>query len=347
MWLDLGGSGAINDTTTMELLDNSTVTTTCLARSIRGPIMLPYSTTLTTIVRSIQIIIYIIILVVGMFLNTLVIVLVAKYKKLQTRSFAIALQVIVLDLLFTSTVYLLRPITAIANEWLFGEHVCSIMAYINLTSVTIRAFLMLAFVMDRFMLIYFPFRYPKHSSKIMLFASVFIWLLFAVFRSTAFVGILDCFAFLPTSHVCIHFGRCSPTCLIISQLCIGLIYGPATIIPIIFYSVIYRKALKIKKAGRELTGIKVDKREWKATITFFMLFIAVFALTTPAVLPPLIIFTVSSLRGPSPVFYVVSVLFQLLASFKVIADPIVIMRHSDVHEIVSKIYGNLRMKLHI
>ncbi len=338
-------SGAFNGTTTMEPLDNATAVTTCLARSIRGPIMLPYSTTLTTIMRSIQIILYIIIFFLSMFLNSLVIVLVAKYKKLQTRSFGIALQIIVLNLLFTSTVYLFRPITAIANEWLFGVHLCGLLAYVNLTAVTIRAFLMLTFVVDRFLIFFFPFSYTKHGSKFVIFLSVLTWVLFAAFRVIAFPGILDCYAFLPTSHVCVHFGSCSETCRVISYTFIGLIFGPATILPIILYAVLYCKALKIKKRlSRDNSAFQVHKREWKATVTFFLLLLAVFILTTPAIIPPLVIFNVASLRGPSPPFYVISVLFQLLASFRVVADPIVILRHRDVRDILREIYGKMCCK---
>ena len=67
--------------------------------SLSGPVELPFSSTLsTTTVRSLQAIFYILFILFGITLNTLVIVLVAKYKKLQTRSFAIALQVVVLNL---------------------------------------------------------------------------------------------------------------------------------------------------------------------------------------------------------------------------------------------------------
>lgn len=305
--------------------------------------MLPYSTSLTTTVRSFQTLFYILICVSGITLNSLLIVLVAKYKKLQTLSFAIALQVVVLDLILSSTVLLLRPLTSIAKRWLFGEHVCVITAYVYLTYLLLRTLLMFVFVIDRFLSVFFPFSYPKHSSKVMLILSVSIWVFCLVARIIP--GILDCYAYVPTSYLCVQWTRCGPACVAAGNANLGVVFGPATVIPIILFGALYWKARQFKKrlsnmAGGSIpndSGSDVRNREWKATITFFLLFVAVFALTTPVVFSSILLSTISRHIGPSPVVFVIRSILSTMTSCLVIADPIVIMRNQDVREITSSI----------
>ena len=149
-----------NGSTYSNFTPSNNVTLTCAARSLIRPGELPFSPALTTTVRSFQTFFYILYLFLGIFLNTLVVLLVAKYKKLRTRSFAIALQVVVSNLIVLLFVYMARPVTAIANKWLFGEYMCIITAFIFVTWVLLRSSLMFAFVVDRFLSVFYPFSYP-------------------------------------------------------------------------------------------------------------------------------------------------------------------------------------------
>ena len=60
--------------------------------------MLPYSPMLTTTMRTLQTFFYILTFLLGLFLNSLVIALVASNKTLRTRSTMISLQVMLLNL---------------------------------------------------------------------------------------------------------------------------------------------------------------------------------------------------------------------------------------------------------
>lgn len=340
------------------MLDNSTTingtmdSLACTAGSLRGPIMLPYSFTLTTIVRSLQTFLYILTFVFGIILNSLVIILVAKYKKLHVRTFAVALQVVVLNLIVSSTVLMLRPVTSIANQWLFGEAMCVFTGYIYLTFLLLRALLMLVFVIDRFLSVFFLFSYPRHSSIIMLVTSVATWMFAVGARTIGFPGVLDCYSFISTSFLCVHSSRCSTECARTANVNLGIVFGPATIVPIILYALLYWRAKKLKKnhfllapssspSNGSVVTKKSEIREWKANITFFLLFISVFALTTPVVALNLIFAAIRRMNGPSPVLYVLSSILSSMSALIVIADPIVIMRHRDVHDILSKVKGNL------
>ena len=64
--------------------------------------------------------------------------------------------------------------------------------------------------------------------------------------------------------------------------------GTCAILPIFLYAALYCKARKLR--NRVLVALadrkqEAHKREWKATITFFLLFVTAFALT---ILPSLI-----------------------------------------------------------
>ena len=112
MW-DEEGSASLTNITDEELFEN--VTLTCAARSLSRPAVQPFPQALVNAVQNIQSLCYIFIFLFGLGLNSAVIVLVAKYRKLHSRSFIIALQVVVSNVLICSTVYLLRPITALAK----------------------------------------------------------------------------------------------------------------------------------------------------------------------------------------------------------------------------------------
>ena len=195
--LDEEGSGSAFSNFT----EVGNLTLTCAARYIQGSIELPYSSTLTITVRVIQFIITFLIILAGLFLNILVITLVAKYKKLQTLFYLVSLQVVVLDLLLTITL-LTSLVTTIANQWLFGEYVCAIAGWIVSTTTTARTLLMCVFVIDRYLAVAWPYVYPKHKLKVTVTLSVASWV-FAVLISTAMIpGLLDCYSFKFTGNVC-------------------------------------------------------------------------------------------------------------------------------------------------
>jgi hypothetical protein len=93
----------------------------CAARNIQGPLDLPHSSTFTTTMRAIQATFFAFNFFVGSFLNTLVIVLVAKYKKLQTHSLLLALQIVVLSLIL-ALLSAVSFVNTIVRRWLFGEY---------------------------------------------------------------------------------------------------------------------------------------------------------------------------------------------------------------------------------
>ena len=138
---------------------------------------------------------------------------------------------------------------------------------------------------------------------------------------------------------------CNQSCLVYARVYIIVIFIPTTILPVVLYTLLYLKVKKIKKAGpATVTSAGGEnqpvKRDWKAAITFFLLFLTVFLLTAPpSVLLAILSATLSNV--PAQAGFVILAFVNSVPNFLVVADPIVIMRHSDVKEVLREIKTKL------
>ena len=350
---DMWESGsAYSDVTEGESSSNTTLS--CAARSIQGPVVLPYSIALTTTVRAVLATYYIITTLAGIILNTLVIVLVAKYKKLHTHSFVIALQVVGVDLV-RSLMFLAGVVNIIANRWMFGEHMCALTGIFLGTITQVRTILMFVFVTGRYLSVFYPYWYPAHKVKITTCLSLASWLIIILSSIVFLPGILDCYAFgtFPSQWMCIRTIECSPECSLALRIHLGILVLPDTTVPIFMYGRLFYKARKIQRTQKaqvseSAAAKELRQRERKTTVTFFLLFIAVAALVLPNALLLLAISTVSSHSDGKlhPTLYLFGMLCFAVLSLLPIIDPIVIMRNRDVREILASLKGSSAQKWH-
>ena len=318
------------------ITEGNNLTLTCAARNIQGPIDLPNSSALTTTVRVLQSLSKLLIILAGIVLNTLVIVLVAKYKKLQTLSFLVSLQVVALDLVLAIAI-LPSLVTTLANQWLLGEYMCAINGFILNTTATARTLLMCVFVIDRYLAVVWPYFYPKHKFKVTVSLSIASWV-FAVLVSIGMMpGILDCYSLRSTGKVCAPSSRCNLNCSVyIRSLATYVV--PATIVPIILYGLLYYKGRKIQKELASNAAANANhRREWKATITFSLLFFSLFVLILPNTIIEVVVRTAYAGRMFPAAAHVLLTVNSSVLSLLVITDPIVIMRDKDVKEVLIKL----------
>ena len=337
---DEDGSGSALSNFTEE--DNSTLT--CAALDLQGPIELPYSSALTITLRVIQSVYYCVIIIGGLFLNTLLIVLVAKYKKLQTLSFLVSLQVAVLDWLLSISIFT-GLCTNIANKWLFGKYGCAITGLIFGSASLARTFLMCAFVIDRYLAIVWPYFYPKHKFKVTVSLSIASWVFAVLVGIGMLPGLLDCYIFRPTVKVCSGSSLCSYSCFIYIRIYTAITI-PATILPVILYGFLYYKARKIQKelASNAAAANANHRKEWKATITYSLLFLTLIAVVLPTIVTSLIIAAIFPDGDRPPWAYTLLVVTSSLILLLTITDPIVIMRDKDVKDVLSKIKNAVSCK---
>lgn len=316
------------------------LTLSCVAESIQNPTQLPYSDSLLDTVRAFQAIALFLVFSVANFLNILVIVLVVKYKKLRTFSLMIALQIVAMDLILAA-IGLIRMSSAIANRWVLGERICALSGTSIVTVVMTRAALMLIFVTDRFLSIFCPFAYPKYQVKIISILSATAWVIPVAVSILAYV--LDCYTFSQLSWFCSITASCSRRCAVLSGLILIPYMGPCTIAPLILYAILFVKAQKAKKAMA--TSQESTKHDWKATITYFLLFITVFAVTVPNFVFLFIVNMVYGSEHLPTALHVIRCALIVVVSLLPITDPILIMRNRDIKEVITEIGKKMLLKV--
>ena len=341
-WLEDMFSGKESDSCS-NYTEEDNLTLMCFECNIQGPVMLPYSSTLTTTVRVLQSLFFFMIILAGVFLNSLVIGLVAKYKTLHTNSFFIALQVVVLDLILSFFI-LNALVNAIANQWLFGEYMCAISALIGSTTSLERTLLMCVLVIDRYLSVFWPFKYPTYQAKITIGLSVASWLVSILASFPMLPGLLDCYTFSSNEWLCSISSDCNNGCSVYTRGYFIVIVVPATVLPIFLYGRLFYKAKKINKVTPAANAEEGEarKREWKTTITFSLLFISVLVLILPTLTINLIL---EAVAPDSPISYVIIAISNSMIFLLVVMDPIVIMRNSDVREIITKIKNSCKAKM--
>ncbi len=273
------GSSAINATNGISL--------SCSAQSLENPMSFSISPAfIDTILKYFQMISYLIIFFLGVFLNTSVLVLFLKFKKLRTLSFAPALQIVFINLV-NSLLFATDLITKIANQWLFDESICVFVGFLHFLAFTTRIVLMIVFVIDHCLTIYFPFAYPKYRLKTVCTLSVIAWLLVFVIAIVMLPGFLDCYSYFPLGYGCHVSVFCSTPCSILLNITTAVIILPSIIISTILYISLFWKAKKVKKSGNTPANIQASDEqntfisEWRVTITFSLMFLAIFLLAFP------------------------------------------------------------------
>ena len=320
------GSGAFNNTDA-----SSNLSLTCAARNL-GPVVLPYSAALTVTIRVIQIIYNLLLLVTGTFLYIVVVIFVAKYKKLQTLPFAVALQVVVLDLLLL-VVIVGTILNMIANRWLFGEIMCGLEGFYISIMFSVRVFLMFVFVIDRFLAIFWTFGYPKHKVKVTVTLSIASWVLSL---GHVIPYVLDCFAFKENAWSCGLANDCNDACSYFNSIYAFTILVPSMVIPTILYVILFIKGLCAKKAAASMEVAQHRKREWKAVITFSLLFVTLLAVTLPNLVAIVILDLLFDVDSLPPALHILAVAVISTLYLLIITDPIVIMRNRDFREILDQ-----------
>ncbi len=120
------------------------------------------------------------------------IVLVAKYKKLRTISFGLALQIAIQNLL-SIIIPSSGLVSTIANQWILGEHMCALVGTILQISIAVRTLILFVFIIDRFFSVFCPFAYPRFQTKTVVVLSIGSWLIACVFDTLGVI--LDCYSF--------------------------------------------------------------------------------------------------------------------------------------------------------
>ena len=254
----------------------SNQTLTCADRNIQGPVELPFlPELLPLVVRCVLILYYMPVCFFGVALNLWTPYLVWKFKSLRNMSFYSAAQINVINIIGSLFIVLPSLVSVIANEWLLGEPMCIPLGAVHTTTISTRAILMMILVLDRFCLVFMPYWYPRNRAKIM-YTLLPIGYLIAALAPIPF-GVLDCYAFSTASWNCQWTDSCSQECAMTRQIYSLALLVPMNIIPVLLYAALHCKARRARHHTQTTQDIAADnqevKREWRATITFSLLFL--------------------------------------------------------------------------
>ena len=341
VWPGESGSGFSGDGSSDEL------SLTCAERNIitSGETLGNYSITAILVVKSFRIVYFSLLFLAAVPLNSLLFFLVVRYKKLRTLSFAIALQVVVIDIALAVFLCIPTIISTAATEWILGKEVCVLNGFFAFALILIRTELMFVFVIDRFLSVFFPYFYPRRKVKIAVGLSAFAWLFCTALCILMLPGILDCYTYATSFNVCISSSTCNTGCSIFGFITFSSVGLPSSVLPTILFSALYCKARRVSKtlappvqaAGGDSEADKAyAKRERRATVTFFLLFVSVFGITVPSNIIAIAVAQVSSnLLDLPDLFFVIQAIAGAVASLYLMTDPIVLMRDRDVREVLS------------
>jgi hypothetical protein len=332
---------------------------TCVEREIEDSINLPYSSSLVTGVRIFQSTYYSFLIIAGLLLSVSVMMLVTKFKKLRTLPLFVLLQVVVLDLMLSFT---LIPglVTTVAQKWLFGAGGCALTGLLTSIIALARTLLRGVFAVDRFLAIFRPSFYLKNKVNITGGLSAVSWII------SVFVGFvmmpMDCYTFADTAKLCLFSSHCNTGCSAFVRT-YGIVVMPFIILSVLLLTILYFKGRIAEvpdaddiPAADDVANENPDDpadpadpdnpanpaddnrpKKWRATRSFFLLFVSLSGLIFATTAIGVIIFMASSGDVLPPALHVLLVLNSFFALHIVILDPILFMLDVDVKKVVMEV----------
>ena len=228
-------------------IDNMSTLSCSERRLLGGP--LPISRTAFDVFRYLQIILLMTGFPIGIILNSMVIVLVAKFKSLHQTTFYLALQVVIVDLCITLLVFPTTIATIIADRWVFGAAGCPSIGFFLFTFRNMRNFLMFVFVTDRLLTVFTPYWYFKRNNRqyVVVPLSILAWIFALIYGIIPII--LDCHDYGRIAWSCTVKRGCTypKVCDAYKLASVVLSNVIGGFIPLVMYIVLYCKARQLRK----------------------------------------------------------------------------------------------------
>ena len=333
---------------------NGSASVNCTSTSGTGEDFTPLLTfTLPQLARMFQALAYIVEFILGIILSLFFIFLTLCRKSLRQRGFAVALQILLVNLAFAIPVLSTSVHAALEDDWVPDNRFCHFIAFCNQSFQPQRWFLIASFVIDRVLTIHRPLTYEKHGAKIVAILSMCALILALLFGTLPRIIIPTCTPFVPPLNTC-QFTNANRKCAMYGFLSTTTFFLLGGVLPFCLYVWIFHKA---KKASRRVvptqqlqistipSHLTVTRKQ---LVTVFILFWTLLGCSLPYYLSFVFLYVSIQLRLPNSVT-VVAILSLLIAQplyyGLVIADPIALMWHQDVKQELRKIRKYIRTTL--
>jgi len=278
--------------------------------------------------------------IIGIFLNGLVIILVLKFRRLWNVSFGIALQIATANLLLNIVI---APtfLNYIVGHWVLGYHYCIITGFLSHGLAHARGSLILVFAIDRSAVVFAPFKYIQFSSKIVTgLCTVFLTLSFAN-AIILIPPLLDCYIFDGTTHICHQSSLCSANCGIYRYVYSAAHVAPAFIVPTISFIALYIKARILRRKVSSMLGqkMRMKAKDWRALKTFVLLLL-------PSILLALVLLLLIPFLTTGGSHSVSNTIIRRVYGntyvLLLVIDPIVILRNADIKQCLGMLVKELK-----
>ena len=290
--------------------------------------------------------------------NGLILILVARFEQLRTRSVLFSLSMVAADIIFTISNAFPALITTILKYWAFTKMGCIAFGFLASYSLITRWFIVGLLSLDRFCTVFFPFSYKRRCIKWIL-----ILLIIAAWVTPFLASVIP-------AHFFFEFElretqpNCLPTCMIsgtIGRICQLYYTGLVTLtviigslVPICLYTALYCKGKQMQRSAKHTLGritiqiasgslvskpvgeFRSSNRENRATITFLLIFLTVIVTGVPSYISQSVRSFNFSLHCRIPI-YVHFIVYNLLLLAPVL-NSLVIMKDRDFRSCLTKLF---------
>ncbi len=317
---------------------------TCAAAGLGNITGSPLPDPVDIIVRGFLAVYSVILSILGLLLNGLIVYMVCKFKKLRTASFAIAAQVATANLVLALFRGFLIFVNQIAGRWVFGLHLCLITGFIVISISIVRAHLVFAFFVHRFVSVFWPFFYLKHTHRVVITLSALAWSVSMIFHLVGTLPFMDCFTYSEPVRFCRVSPSCHKNCKFYYYFGVATIYIPPVLLPTVLLTLLYLKGRKIHRAENYLAksvGMIICDQEQRAMKTFLLLLTSVFVVT----IVPISLYNVAEYTGKIARSLLYKLVIVMVVS-TVVTDAIIITKNADVKECFGILWNQLKKKFH-
>ena len=276
-------------------------------------------------------------------INVLFSVLVVTQRSLHQRDLILNTLLAVLHVAYGFVANMTHLAALITGSWVFGKSACYVEGSALFFIALLRYVLLLAITVDRFGIVMYPFKYPRHSTKVIatviMIGSLYSLLLpICVYMD----GTNLCYNFDPSFHDCFVQINCKTVwCYVYITASISVLILFGVIIPFVLYVIMFHQAKKIRRSQQVTCGSleqapagsgavkNPSSTSLQPAVTGVLLLVSVVILATPLQLY-FMARTILHIDGSLDEVSIIAVLIGNLYYLIPIADGLVIMRHRDV-----------------
>ena len=211
------------------------------------PPVFPPSLNIPPSIDYIQAVVALVLGVTGFLLNLFILLMVSCYKILHQRIMYLALQIVIIDIIYTLTISPVSFVSGVSRAWLFGDVMCNIFGIIHDFFAMFRFTTTLVLTLDRFISVFWPFFYSRKSSHFVLTLGGVMYVVSTLRGLLPVTGIMGCYVYIPAQKTCTAYSGCSDGCFgfVAGATSIVVIFG--ALIPFGLYAVLFYKIRRIKR----------------------------------------------------------------------------------------------------